>query len=180
MNKGAVIILSAALFLGSCSIAKFVGYYASSGSGDKGELNGQVYTSENTSYHIGSLPEGWKRIKIEGGDIAFTDTYNDSTITVNTTCDERKMKYSLKALSESLIVGMKDKKAQPRTETEIDGQPALSNIYTGSLDNVPVMIETRVFKKKDCVYDFTYASSPEKFDSGAQVFNEFISQFRVL
>jgi hypothetical protein len=61
------------------------------------------------------------------------------------------MKYSLKALSESLIVGMKDKKAASRQETQIDGQEALSTVYTGSLDNEPVMIETRVFKKNDCV-----------------------------
>ncbi len=180
MNKGVFIILSAALFLGSCSLTKFVGYYASAGSGDKGKLDGQVYTSENTSYNIGSLPEGWERIKIEGGDLAFSNTFEESTITVNSTCDERKMKYSLKALSESLIVGIKDKKAQSRQDAQIDGQPALITIYTGSLNNTPVMIETRVFKKKECVYDFTYASSPEKFDSEAQVFNEFISQFRVL
>ncbi len=180
MNKCLVILLSASVFLGSCSIAKFVGYYASSGSGDKGKLKGQIYTSDSTSYRIGSLPDGWKRIDIEGGDLAFSNSPDDSTITVNSTCDERKMKYSLKALSESLIVGMKDKKAASRQETQIDGQPALSTVYTGSLDNEPVMIETRVFKKNDCVYDFTYASSPDKFGSGAEVFNEFISQFRVL
>jgi hypothetical protein len=90
------------------------------------------------------------------------------------------MKYSLKALSESLIVGVKDKKAESRQETQIDGQPALMTVYTGSLNNTPVKIETRVFKKNNCVYDFTYASSPARFDSGAQVFSEFISQFRVL
>ncbi len=180
MNKYLVILLTATVFLGSCSIAKFVGYYASAGSGDKGKLKGQVYTSESTSYRIGSLPDGWKRIDIEGGDLAFSNAPKDSTITVNSTCDERKMKYSLKALSESLIVGVKDKKAESRRETQIDGQQALSTIYTGSLDNKPVMIETRVFKKNDCVYDFTYASSPAGFDSGAQAFDEFISQFRVL
>jgi len=180
MNIGIVILLSAVIFLGSCSIAKFVGFYASSGSGDKGKLSGQVYTSENTSYRIGALPDGWKRIKIKGGDLAFSNISGDSTITVNSTCDERKMKYSLKALSESLIVGIKDKKAQSRQETEIDGQQALSTVYTGMLDSVPVMIEIRVFKKNECVYDFTYASSPDRFDTGAAVFNEFISQFRVL
>jgi hypothetical protein len=157
-----------------------VGYYASAGTGNKGKLDGQVYTSDASSYQIGALPDGWKRIDIEGGDLAFSDSYNDSTITVNSTCDERKMKYSLKALSESLIVGVKDKKAESRQETQIDGQQALSTIYTGSLANVPVKIETRVFKKNNCVYDFTYASSPDKFDSGAQVFNDFVSQFRVL
>jgi hypothetical protein len=180
MNKGIFLLLTAAFLLGSCSIGKFVGYYASAGSGDGGKLDGQVYTSDSTSYMIGTLPDGWKRIDIEGGDLAFSNPYNDSTITVNSTCDERKMKYSLKALSESLIVGVKDKKAESRQETQIDGQQALSTIYTGSLDNTLVMIETRVFKKNDCVYDFTYASSPARFGSGAQVFNEFISQFRVL
>ncbi|MEW6145546.1 MAG: hypothetical protein AB1598_11060 [Thermodesulfobacteriota bacterium] len=178
--KGIFLLISAAVFLGSCSIGKFVGYYASAGSGDKGKLDGQVYTSDSTSYRIGSLPDGWKRIDIEGGDLAFSNPSNDSTITVNSTCDERKMKYSLKALSESLIVGVKDKKAESRQETQIDGQPALMTVYTGSLNNTPVKIETRVFKMNNCVYDFTYASSPARFDTGAQVFNEFISQFRVL
>ena len=180
MNIVTVILLSAVLLLESCSIGKFIGYYASSGSDDKGKLKGQIYTSDNTSYRIGTLPEDWKRIGIKGGDIAFSNGSGDSTITVNSTCDERKMKYSLKALSESLIVGIKDKKAQSRQETEIDGQDALSTIYTGILDNVPVKIETRVFKKHNCVYDFTYGSSPDRFDTGATVFDEFISQFRVL
>jgi hypothetical protein len=180
MNKGIFLLLSAALLLGSCSIGKFVGYYASAGTGDDGKLDGQVYTTDKTSYMIGTLPESWKRIRIEGGDLAFSNGVDDSTITVNSTCDERKMKYSLKALSESLITGIKDKEAQSREDIQIDGQPALMTIYTGSLNNAPVKIETRVFKKNDCVYDFTYASSPSKFDTEARVFDEFISQFRVL
>ena len=181
MNKCIfLLLLSASALLGSCSVAKFAGYYASAGTGDDGRLKGQVYTSDSTSYMIGTLPDGWKRIGIEGGDLAFSNSLDDSTITVNSTCDERKTKYSLKALSESLITGIKDKKAESRQDIQIDGQPALKSIYTGSLNNAPVMIETRVFKKKDCVYDFTYASSPSRFDSGAGVFDEFISQFRVL
>lgn len=180
MNKGIFLLLLTAVLLGSCSLGKFVGYYASAGAGDDGKLNGQVYTSDKTSYTIGTLPESWKRIKIEGGDLAFSNSVDDSTITVNSTCDERKMKYSLKALSESLITGIKDKEAQSREDIRIDGQPALKTIYTGSLNGTPVKIETRVFKKNDCVYDFTYASSPSKFDEEAGVFDEFISQFKVL
>ena len=174
------LILSAAVLLGSCSIGKFVGYYASAGKSDKGKLKGQIYTSDSTSYMIGTLPDGWKRIGIEGGDLAFSNSAADSTITVNSTCDERKTRYSLKALSESLITGIKDKKAESREDSQIDGQPALITIYTGNLNSTPVMIETRVFKKNECVYDFTYASSPSKFDAEASVFDEFISQFRVL
>ena len=180
MIKGIFLLISAALLLGSCSIGKFVGYYASAGKKDEGKLNGQIFTSDSTSYMIGTLPEGWKRIGIEGGDLAFSNSLEDSTITVNSTCDERKTRYSLKALSESLITGLKNKKAESRQDSQIDGHPALITIYTGSLNNNPVMIETRVFKKNDCVYDFTYGSSPSNFDSGAPEFDEFISQFKVL
>lgn len=180
MNKYIPALVLCIVFLTSCSVTKFIGYYASSGKKNEGTLNGLVFTSENTSYQIGALPSDWSRIKIEGGDLAFNSVQSDSTITVNSTCDERKTRYSLKALSESLIIGLKDKKAESREKTAIDGQEALKTIYTGTLGEKPVKIDARVFKKGICVYDFTYASSPDNFDSGDAVFDAFISQFRVL
>ena len=80
------------------------------------------------------------------------------------------MNYSLKALSESLIIGIKDKKAQKREDTAVDGQKALQTLYTGTLNGVPVNIETVVFRKGECIYDFTYASSPDSFESDIMVF----------
>ena len=179
MTKRIVIIYLSVLFLNSCSIVKFVGYYTSADSGNDGNLRGLVYTSEDTTYRIGALPGDWKRLDIEGGDLAYNSLLSDSTITVNSTCDPKKKNYSLKALSESLLIGIKDKKALNREETLVDGQKALSSIYTGSINDTPVKIETVVFRKGDCIYDFTYASPPDSFDDGEVVFKEFISQFRV-
>lgn len=180
MKRNLILIALSFTLLTSCSLTRFVGYYASAGSGDKGKLDGNIYTSENTSYKIGTLPPDWKRIKIKGGDLAFSNPPKDSTITVNSTCDPKKKNYSLKALSESLIIGIKDKKAQRREETVVDGQKALQSLYTGTLNEVPVNIETVVFRKGDCIYDFTYASSPDSFESDITVFDEFVSEFRVL
>ena len=101
-------------------------------------------------------------------------------MTVNSTCNEKKKNYSLKALSESLLIGIQDKEAQERQEIVVDGQRALKTIYTGKLDNVPIKIATVVFKKGICIYDFTYASSPEQFEIGIVDFYEFISQFKAL
>ena len=93
--------------LNSCSVTRFVGYYASAGSDDSGELKGQVFQTDDTSYRIGTLPNSWKRNNIEGGDLAYNNTQFDATMTVNSTCNEKKKNYSLKALSESLLIGIK-------------------------------------------------------------------------
>ena len=154
------------LVLSSCGVTKFVGYYASAGDEDSGELNGQIFQTDDTSYRIGTLPSSWQRQNIEGGDLAFKNTQFDGTMTVDSTCNEKKKNYSMKALSESLLIGITDKEALSREEITVGGVPALKTIYTGSLSNVPLKIATVVLRKDICIYDFTYASSPERFDSG--------------
>jgi hypothetical protein len=166
--------------LNSCSVTKFVGYYASAGSDDSGELKGQVFQTDDTSYRIGTLPNSWKRNNIEGGDLAYNNTQFDATMTVNSTCNEKKKNYSLKALSESLLIGIQGKEALEREEIIVNGQKALKTTYIGRLDNVPIKIATVVLKKGICIYDFTYASSPEHFEIGIVDFNNFVSQFKAL
>ncbi len=166
--------------LSSCGVTKFVGYYASAGDEDQGELNGQVFQTDDTSYTIGALPSSWVIQDIDGGDLAFRNTQFDGTMTVDSTCNEKKKNYSLKALSESLLIGIHGKEALGREEITVDGQPALKTIYIGSLDNVPIKIATVVLRKNICIYDFTYASSPEHFDIGIVDFNNFLSQFKAL
>ncbi len=112
--------------------------------------------------------------------MAFKNTQFDGTMTVNSTCNEKKKNYSLRALSESLLIGINDKEALSREETTVDGVPALRTIYTGTLNKVPLKIATVVLRKNICIYDFTYASSPEHFDLGIVDFNNFVSQFRAL
>ncbi len=175
--------LSVALFLfvalfSSCSIVRFARLYASADD-QNGKLIGRVYESRLTSYEIGALSDGWNRIKIEGGDIAFFNSKISATITVNSTCNQ-KGKYSLKALSEPLVIGITDKQTLERNELTIDGQKALESIYLGRLDNTSIKLSTVVLKKGDCVYDLTYASSPDNFDLGFGDFKEFISKFRVI
>jgi len=166
--------------LNSCSITRFIGYYAAADDDKSGNLHGQVFKTDDTSYRIGALPASWKRNKVAGGDLAFANSQIDATMTVNSTCNEKKKNYSLKALSESLLIGIRGKEALEREEITVDGQQALKTIYIGSLNNVPIKIATVVLKKDICIYDFTYASSPENFDLGIIDFNNFVSQFKAL
>ncbi len=180
MKRLIICILVSALFLGSCSVTRFVGHYVSSGEGNEGELSGNIYRSEETAYSIGMLPGGWQRVKVKGGDLVFQNTGLNATITVNSDCDGKKVNYNLPVLSESLLIGINDKELESREEAIIDGQSALYSIYTGKFDNVPIKIATLVFKKGSCLYDFSYASSPDSFDTGYREFKAFTSQFRVL
>ena len=180
MNRLIVTILMCVLFLSSCSVTRFVGYYISSDSGNDGELSGNVYRSDETAYSIGTLPGGWERVKVRGGDLVFQNAGLNATITINSDCDGKKVNYNLPVLSESLLIGINGKELESREEAAIDGNPALYSIYTGKFENVPIKIATLVFKKGRCLYDFTYASSPDSFGAGYREFRAFASQFRVL
>lgn len=166
--------------LSSCGVTKFVGYYASADDEKSGKLDGQVFQTDDTSYRIGTLPAYWTRTEVKGGDLSFHSSAMNATLTVNSTCNEKKKNYSLKALSESLLIGIKGKEALDRKEITVDSQKALRTIYIGSLNNVPITIATVVLKKGICVYDFTYASSPANFELGIVDFDTFVSQFKAL
>ncbi len=175
-----LILMLVSTLLFSCGATRFLGYYLSDDDSNNGRLSGEIYTAEDTIYKIGKLPSNWKRLKIDGGDLAFTDQGNDATITVDSTCDERKTRYSLRALSESLLIGIKHKEVLGREEIEVDGNPALESLYTGTLYDVPLTIATVVFIDGVCVYDFTYSSTPSYFKQGFVVFENFVSEFKVI
>lgn len=167
------------LFFNSCSIAKIAKYYVESDS-SRGKLNGHIYSSNDTAYEIGSLPDTWKRIGIKGGDLAFWNEGFDTTITVNSTCDKNKIKYSLNALSNSLVIGIGGKEIIKNYEVKVNGENALQRVYIGSLSGSPIKLSTVVFKKGNCIYDFSYSSPPDNFENGFDEFNNFISQFKVI
>jgi len=180
MKRFLLILSFFIFFFNSCSIMKFARYYAEADTSTPGKLNGMVYESSDTSYVVGNLPSTWKRIKIKGGDLAYWNDKFDVTITVNSTCGNNKAKYSLKALSNSLVIGIDSKQLISSKETNISGETALQRIYLGKLSGVSIKMSTAVFKKGKCIYDFSYASTPGSFDPGFKDFNDFISQFMVI
>lgn len=181
MSKQFVILITFTLLLNSCSIVKFAKYYAGAeSSSTSGTLHGSYYKEEDTAYIIGSLPDPWKRINIKGGDLAFLNPQDNSTITVNSTCDKNKVKYSLRALSNTLLIGIDDKKSIESSERMVSGETALQRTSEGNVSGVPIKIVTVVLKKGDCIYDMSYSSARDNFDNWFGVFNEFVSRFKVL
>jgi hypothetical protein len=181
MIKRFLILTTLIFLLNSCSIARFARYYAGADSySSSGSLHGLYYENEDTAYIIGSLPDTWNRIEIKGGDLAFLKSQDNSTITVNSTCDKNKMKYSLKALSNTLVIGIDDKKLIESSEPKVSGEISLQRIYEGNVSGVPIKISTVVVKKGDCIYDLSYSSARDNFDNWFGEFNEFVSQFKIM
>lgn len=173
------IIAFTVLTLNSCSVFKFAKIYTSSDPGS-GELHGDVYKTELTSYRIGSLGNNWKRVDIEYGDLFYTNESKTSAITVNSSCGPNKANYSLSALSGSLLVGVKGKQLIDRELVVIDGEEALFAVYDAVFEGDDLKIATAVFKKGQCVYDFSYSNINNEFDVYLEQFVKFISEFRVL
>ncbi|NIP30051.1 MAG: hypothetical protein GTO02_07565, partial [Candidatus Dadabacteria bacterium] len=158
MNKiftyGTLLFLT--ITLNSCAAGKFINAYISVNK-KGGTLNGQIYTSPYNSYKIGKLDNNWKRINVKKGDIAYYNKESDSTITVNSDCRKEKRRYSLKALSNSLVVGFRNKEIIERKELDIDQSTGLYNEYAGTLNGQEISLATVVYKSQKCNYDFSYS-----------------------
>lgn len=172
-------ILLACFILSSCSAVKFAKYYVSSNDPDKGYLAGNVYKTKSTSFRIGELSREWNRVNTSEGGLFFWNKKTESTTTVNSTCKPAKKKYSLAALSNSLVIGIKDKDLIERRVILVDGEDSLLSIYGFEENNQNLSLATVVTKKEDCVYDFSF-SSRDNFDQHFHKFLEFVAGFKVL
>lgn len=173
------IFLSAVMTISSCSVFNFAKIYTSS-EPSSGEQKGNIFTSDQTSYRIGNLDDNWELENIDYGDIFYTNSKRTSAITVNSSCGPNKEKYSLFVLSGSLLVGVKGKKLIDRELIQVDEEDALFSLYDAKFEGDDIKIATVVFKKKQCVYDFSYLNINDEFDTYIKEFVEFISEFRVL
>lgn len=165
--------------LTSCSVVRFFSY-ASSSTPSRGELRGNTFYSPSVVYEIGELSPSWTRIKVEGGDMAFYNKEKVATITVNSSCRRGDVPYSLKALSESLTIGIRKKEELSRAVITVDDMPAMRVHLKGELDGEPIEMCTVVLKKEGCIFDFSYSSSPANFASGVSDFDEFVLMFRMI
>lgn len=173
------IVLGAVFALSSCSVFKFAKIYTSSDK-PRGSLYGDIYRKDSTSYRIGKLNDNWKRVKLDYGDLFFTNNRNTSAITVNSTCDPKKVNYSLSALSGTLLVGIKGKKLRDREIMTVDGEETLFSVYDAEFEGDRLRIATAVLKKGLCIYDFSYSNIDDQFNLFLNDFVEFISGFTVL
>ncbi len=166
----------------SCSVVRFAKAYHEVGEGKDGEFKDNIFFGKDTTYRIGNLSKEWKRIDSRKGDLLFWNPKKKAVITVNSTCKGSELKYSLEVLSNSLVIGIKDKKLIERRTLKVDDIDALYSRYVGTFEGYKVHLATIVFKTDRCVYDtsFTQIIGNKDKDITVKRYLEFVGGFKIL
>lgn len=172
------IALSLIFLVNSCSATKFLLNYTLGDDRKPGKLKDWVYTTEQNSYRVAPLSQNWKRVPVEGGDIAFYNSANDMMFTVSSLCTDRD--YNLETLSDSLVAGLGKRQMKLRKDIEVGGAGGLYTEYEVSLDGENFSLATVVHKSAKCDYDFSYSTGPASFQANLGKFIDFLSGFEEL
>lgn len=177
MQKGVFffIPLALAFALGSCSATKFAVTYISDSEGKSGEFRNWVYYTKDNVYRVAELSADWRKISVEGGDLAFHDAARGLVLTVNSVCGAGKR--GLETLADSLTAGIAGKKMTRRTKIGVDAGEGLYTEYEAALDGEKFGLATVVYKSGKCDYDFSYSASPADFRANLREFFGFVDGF---
>ncbi len=179
INKTSIFLIFSLIAFSSCSVVKFTKIYSSSDR-EKGRFRNNVYKKSSTSYKIGELNDNWIKVSIDKGDLFFASRDNDAALKVNSTCSSTRISESLDSLSQSLLIGLKDKTLLARRSIRIDNEEGLFLIHSARLDGMELKIATAVFVKGKCVYDVTYSNIGDSFDLYFKDFMELVGKFSVI
>ncbi len=162
------------LALSSCSAFKVLRYM--SGGGDEGSLVGNEFRSKQVVYRVGSLGEGWERVKLPGGDLAFHNPSLGAAVTVSSACGV-EARQPLSVLAKSQVIGVGNKEVLSSERLVVDGVPALKIVWRGEVEGETVLICGIVLKRGGCVFDLVYTSVPDGYERGLGEFLEFVQSF---
>jgi hypothetical protein len=142
-----------------------------------GSLRGDLYRGDGTTFRIGPLPEGFRRVEVTHAALAFRDDRDGGTIVVNGRCGLDGEDVSLAALTQHLFLRFTEQTVLEQAVVPLDHREAMRTVVSAKLDGVPMKFAVWVLKKDGCVYDLAYMASPPRFDRDAAAFDRFARGF---
>jgi len=140
---------------------------------------GGVYDSRSLKFHHGTLPDEWKRTKVEGTSLAFDNRPLDATISLFANCKDIE-DVSLRALVQQELVGLENKEVLERREDPVGDREAADWVVRGELDGVTVQMNLVVLRIGGCVYDLVLVADPQTFEKARADFKVFVGGFEVI
>jgi hypothetical protein len=122
---------------------------------------------------FGPQPSVWRRVDVDGADLAFRDDAREGSALIDVRCGRRDDDAPLAVLTEHLIMGTTDREIESRLTIPFDGREAMHTLLHAKLDGVPMQYDIYVMKKDGCVYDIVYVAPPFHFAEGAPDFERF-------
>jgi hypothetical protein len=154
-----VILPVLAVVLGACAHA--------------GTFDDSVLRKGDLTVQVGPVPSSWRRIQVEGADLAFRDEAREGSTLFDVRCGGRDDDAPLSALTGHLIMGTTEREIASQETVPFDGREAMHTLLRAKLDGVPMQYDIYVMKKDGCVYDIVYVAAPDNFVEGAQDFERF-------
>lgn len=136
-------------------------------------FDGHVYRTSGVEVRVGPIPAGWRRIGVDGADLAFRDDARGGSVLFDVRCGQRDEDAPLSVLTGHLIMGTTDREFDAQDTVPFDRREALHTLLRAKLDGVPMQYDLYVMKKDGCVYDFVYVAPPGRFAEGAAEFERF-------
>jgi hypothetical protein len=143
-------------------------------------FEGGVLRKGDLIVHVGPLPPNWRRVDVEGADLAFRDDAREGSTLFSVRCGRRDDDAPLRVLTQHLIMGTTDREFDAEETIPFDGREAMHSRLRAKLDGVPMQYEIYVMKKDGCVYDIVYVASLDHFAEGAPDFDRFVHGVRAL
>jgi hypothetical protein len=98
------------------------------------------------------------------------------TIAAGLSCDDAD-DVPLDVLINHLLIGIEQRREQPRLPLVVAGRAALRARLVGALDGVRVAMDLVVLKKDGCTYDLMLVSAPELYPRRRADFERFVAAF---
>jgi hypothetical protein len=132
-----------------------------------------VLHKDGLSIRVGPVPPEWRRLEIEGADLAFRDPPREGSVLFHVRCGNRDDDAPLTVLTQHLIMGTTERDFTSQETLPFDQREALRTQMRAKLDGVPMQYDIYVMKKDGCVYDLVYVAPPDRFAAGAADFDRF-------
>ncbi len=139
------------------------------------QFDGRSFRKREVSYRIGQLDPGFRRVQVEGNDLAFYKP-GAGSIAVNALCKDYE-DVPHEALLNHLLFGTTHRTFLSDEEVTLDGRAARHALVDAELDGVPVRLEIYLLTRARCVFDLSYIS--DRSAPARESFARFVRAFHV-
>lgn len=144
-------------------------------SGCATHFDGRSFRKREVAYRIGELEPGFRRVQVEGNDLAFYKP-GAGSIAVNALCKDYE-DVPHEALLNHLLFGTTARTFLRDEEVTLDGRAARHALVDAELDGVPVRLEVYLLTRARCVFDLSYIS--DRSAPARDSFARFVRAFRI-
>jgi hypothetical protein len=140
--------------------------------------NGKVFLQNKDFYRVGTLPNGWQRMKSRARTISFYNEGYKSSITTDAFCGKSFSDRPLDTLAGELTSVLSDRTTVSTKDMTLSDRGAKRFLVVGKMDGVPLQMDIVVVKKNACNFDFVAVMSPDAPIEVKSDFENFFNGFR--